>query len=258
MNTAKFLTSGAAALAGALLLAAPAFAQETTLTGDTIPTEGGDLVIHPIMHATFAMSYGGQTIDVDPTGGAAAFEGLPTPDLILITDIHPDHFDPETIAAAAGEGTAIVAPQAVYDMLPTEWQGRVTVLNNGDTETVADIQVEAIPAYNTTEDRLQFHPMGRGNGYVVTLGDTRVYIAGDTEGVPEMRALQDIDVAFIPMNLPYTMTPEQAADAVLAFQPRIVYPYHYMGSDTQAFADLVHAGNPDIEVRLHDWYGGAQ
>jgi L-ascorbate metabolism protein UlaG (beta-lactamase superfamily) len=219
-----------------------------------------DLQVHPIEHATFVLEGAGHTLAFDPTGGAERFADTPAPDLILITDIHGDHMDWETVTALAGDTAAIVAPRAVVDEAGAAGEalaGRITVLANGETATVAGVEVEAIPMYNRTEGRLDRHPQGRGNGYVVTLGGERIYVSGDTEDVPEMRALTDIDRAFVCMNLPYTMTVEQAADAVLDFAPDVVYPYHYRGqgglSDTGRFAELV-SENPEIEVRQLDWY----
>jgi len=222
----------------------------TPLTGDHIATGQGDLVTHPVKHASFVMQWNGKTIYVDPVGGAEPYAGLPGPDLVLITDIHPDHLNADTLADM--KGTSVVAPQAVYDQAPDNIKHMITtILKNGDQVTVDGIGIEAMPMYNITEGRLQYHEKGRGNGYLLTLGDERVYIAGDTEAIPEMLALKDIDVAFIPMNLPYTMTVEQAADAVRAFRPAIVYPYHYRGSDVEAFKRLVGDAS---EVRLLEWY----
>lgn len=229
-------------------------ADAAMLEGDHIPTEQGDLVIHPISHATFAASWDGKIIYVDPTGGAEAFDGLPDPDLVLITDVHGDHLDAETLEAVTTANTQIVAPAAVVEQLPATLASRARTLANGEEVTLLDVSVEAVPMYNLTEERLQYHEQGRGNGYVVEMGGTRVYISGDTEDIPEMRALEDIDVAFVAFNLPYTMTEQQAADAVLEFQPDIVYPYHYRGSDVDAFASQVSKGNPDIEVRRGEWY----
>jgi L-ascorbate metabolism protein UlaG (beta-lactamase superfamily) len=223
------------------------------LEGDAIPTEIGDLVIHPISHATFAMSWNGQTVYVDPVGGAEAFDGLPLPDLILITDIHGDHLDAATLEAVAGSGTVIVAPRAVVDQIPDSVQAAVRSLANGEETSLLDLAIEAVPMYNLTEERLDYHERGRGNGYVVTVGGQRVYISGDTEDIAEMRALEDIDVAFVCFNLPYTMTEEQAASAVREFAPRIVYPYHYQGSDAELFTSLVEETS-GIEVRMGAWY----
>lgn len=247
MTRISMLAGAAAAVA--LAAAAPTFAAQAALTGDKIATARGDLTIHPVNHASFVMSWGGKTIYSDPVGGADKYAGLPRPDLILVTDIHGDHLDAPTLAALGN--APIVAPQAVKDALPDNLKGRVQVLANGASGTFATLPVTAVAAYNTTADRLQFHAKGRGNGYVVTFGDKRVYIAGDTEETPEMDALKAIDVAFIPMNLPYTMTPEAAATAVKAFKPKIVYPFHSRGSDVNAFAAAVGSA---AEVRQRAWY----
>jgi L-ascorbate metabolism protein UlaG (beta-lactamase superfamily) len=238
--------AGAEAPVQAAADAAPAM-----ITGDHIPTDTGDLIIHAISHATFAMAWDGQVVYVDPVGGAEAFAGLPSPNVILLTDIHGDHLNGDTLAAVSTDATTIVAPAAVVEQLPEGLAGTVVTLANGEETTVAGIMVEAIPMYNLTEDRLGFHEMGRGNGYVVTTGGVRSYISGDTEDIPEMRALEAIDVAFVCFNLPYTMTEDQAASAVNEFRPRIVYPYHYMGSDVDLFTSMVDEG---IEVRVGGWY----
>jgi len=227
-----------------------------SLAQDTIKTEKGDLVVVPIQHATFVLKWGGKTIFVDPTGGGDAFKGHGQPDLILVTDIHGDHFDPKTLAAVRTSDTMLVAPAAVAEKMGAEKAG-VTVLANGEKTKAGEIGIEAIPMYNLTEERKKNHTKGRGNGYVLTLGGKRIYISGDTEDIPEMRGLKDIDAAFVCMNLPYTMDVEHAADAVLAFKPKIVYPYHYRGkegmSDVEKFKSLV-AKDKAIEVRLLKWY----
>lgn len=220
------------------------------LTGSTVPTSNGDLVIHPVSHASFVMSWNGKTIYVDPVGGVGAYDGLPRPDMILITDIHGDHLDGNTLQGVVSNAE-ILAPGAVVSELPGGLVERAVSLSNGAIAERFGITVKAIPMYNLTEDRLQYHDKGRGNGYVVTMGGVNVYISGDTEDIPEMRALKDIDVAFICFNLPYTMTEGQAAAAVNAFRPGIVYPYHYRGSDVALFTELV---DDDIEVRVGDWY----
>ena len=221
------------------------------LSGDHIQTSGDDLIIHPVDHASFVMAWGPHPIYVDPVGGAAAFEGLPRPHVILVTDIHGDHLNVETLTALATGPARIIAPAAVAEQLPEALRGRTTVLGNGQTTDFMGMSFEAVPMYNLTQDRLQYHSKGRGNGYVMTAGGTRVYISGDTEDIPEMRALRDIDVAFVCFNLPYTMTPDQAASAVRAFRPRVVYPYHFRGSDLQAFTSLVGDAS---EVRVGAWY----
>lgn len=235
-----------------LLCAMPVQAQESL--ADTI----GDVVIRPIVHGTLAISWEDQTLYIDPYDGAERFSNINSPTMILITDIHGDHYNPETLNALnAGEAIYIV-PQAVDSLLPENLSNKVVVMNNGDKTTVNGIGIEAIPMYNLPETGDSRHPKGRGNGYILTLGGQRIYISGDTEDIPEMRTLKDIDIAFVCMNMPYTMTVEQAASAVNAFKPGIVYPYHYRGrpemSDTAKFRSLVEAENKDTEVRLKDWY----
>ncbi|MCP5144553.1 MAG: MBL fold metallo-hydrolase [Gammaproteobacteria bacterium] len=240
--------------AGLSFLASTSSVTAAELTGDQVPTSAGPVTIHPISHATMALGWNGLTIYVDPVGGAEAFAGLPAADLILVTDIHGDHFNDDTLAAVTGSTTKIVAPAAVAEKMSPAVRAATTVIANGATTSLMNVGIEAIPMYNLTADRLQYHEKGRGNGYVLSFGNLRFYIAGDTEAVPEMRNLKSIEVAFIPMNLPYTMTEEQAAEGVLAFKPHIVYPYHYRGSDVDKFKALVNAGSADIEVRSGKWY----
>ena len=220
---------------------------------DSIAAEDGPLKILPINHATLALQWKDKTIIADPVGGAKPFQGLAKPDLILVTDIHGDHFSTETLAELAGPNTKLVSPAVVAEQLTPDLRNRASVLANGQTTELLGIKIEAIPMYNLTAERLKFHTKGRGNGYVVTLGGKRIYLSGDTEDIPEMLALKDIDVAFVCMNLPYTMTVEQAARAVRAFKPRVVYPYHYRGSDLNKFKELV-GTDAGVEVRLRDWY----
>ncbi|MGD2045683.1 MAG: MBL fold metallo-hydrolase [Gemmatimonadota bacterium] len=238
-------------LALTVLAAAASNASAQMLSGDHIATNGDDLIIHPVEHATFVMAWGPHPIYVDPVGGAEAFEGLPAPHVILVTDIHGDHLNVETLQALATGPARIIAPPAVAEQLPEALGDRTTVIANGESTDFMGMSFEAIPMYNTTEERLQYHTKGRGNGYVVSLGGDRIYISGDTEDIPEMRTLTDIDVAFVCFNLPYTMTEEQAASAVRAFRPDIVYPYHYRGSDPEKFASLVGDAS---EVRIGGWY----
>lgn len=219
------------------------------LAVEKIPSDKGDIQIQPLNHATFTIEWNGKKIFVDPVGGGQRFHE--TPDLILVTDIHGDHLNADTLKAVAREKTRIVAPQAVAEQIPAELKSKVLVIANGEKKEVEGISIEAVPMYNLTPDRLKFHSKGRGNGYVVTLGGKRIYISGDTEDIPEMRALKNIDVAFVCMNLPYTMTVEQAASAVKEFKPKIVYPYHSRGSDTEKFKTLVGDAS---EVRIREWY----
>lgn len=226
-------------------------------TPDTIATEDGALKIFPINHATLALQWKDRTIYVDPVGGAKPLKELSKPDLILVTDIHGDHFSKETLAELAGPKTKLVCPTAVAEQMTPDLHNSATILTNRQTGELFGIKIEAIPMYNLTTERLKFHNKGRGNGYVVTLGGKRIYLSGDTEDIPEMLALKNIDVAFVCMNLPYTMTVEQAAKAVRTFKPRVVYPYHYRGSDVNKFKELV-GTDAGVEVRLREWYPKAQ
>jgi L-ascorbate metabolism protein UlaG (beta-lactamase superfamily) len=215
----------------------------------TFSTSAGPVKITPLNHASTLIEAGGKTIYLDPAK-SAKFEGHPKADLILITDIHPDHMDPASIAAVSQAGTEILAAPAV-----TATVKKANPIANGETKTWQGWSIEAIPAYNLTRGPAAgklFHDKGRGNGYVLTYGGVRFYFSGDTEGVPEMRALKNIDVAFVCMNLPYTMPPEEAAEAVRAFHPRVVIPYHYRGSDLTVFQKGLEGSG--IEVRLLDWY----
>ena len=225
----------------------------------TIPTNSGDLQIQPVMHATFVMNYNGKSFYIDPTGGPSAFAGMAPPDVIIITDIHGDHCDPKTIDSIRTANTIIVAPKAVIERMTGVNPSKLVVVNNGEKTDQAGAVIYAIPMYNLPEAADSRHTKGRGNGYVITFGGKNIYISGDTEDIPEMRKLMDIDVAFVCMNLPYTMDINQAASAVLEFKPKIVIPYHYRGqggfSDVNAFKKLVNDGNKDIEVRLLKWYG---
>lgn len=208
----------------------------------------GEVTVVPITHASMLLQWEGKNIYVDPWS-RGNYTGLPKADLILVTDVHGDHLDPAQIAALRGENTPVVAPPAVQEQI-TDAQ----VIKNGESVEVLGIRIEAVPMYNMkrgpSEGRV-YHAKGRGNGYVLTLGPTRVYISGDTECIPEMRELRDIDLAFVCMNLPYTMPPEEAAACVNAFRPKVVIPYHYRGSDLEVFRQAV---QPPVEVRILDWY----
>jgi L-ascorbate metabolism protein UlaG (beta-lactamase superfamily) len=221
---------------------------------DAFNTAEGVVKIFPIRHASLMLEGGGQVIHVDPVSFPENSSGpplaLPVADLILITHSHRDHLDPAMLSQLRQTGTVIIAPEAVAKTV----SGAV-ILRNGESRAFGRWKIEAIAAYNIRRGPAPgqlFHPKGQGNGYVLTYGGKRFYISGDTEAVPEMKALKNIDVAFICMNLPYTMPPEEAAEAVRAFKPRVVYPYHYHGSDPAAFASAL-AGS-GIEVRLRNWY----
>ncbi|EKE45423.1 putative metal-dependent hydrolase [Oceaniovalibus guishaninsula JLT2003] len=255
-----FLAAGAAVLGASSLPPRRALAQDGQ-GGDTYETDSGEIVVHPVEHASFVMETPAGTIFVDPVGDAARYDRFGTPDLILITHEHSDHYDPDTLTTLSNLATQIVANIAVYDMLPEALKVGAQKLANGDSTDVLGMTVEAVPAYNITEGRLDFHPEGRDNGYVLNIDGRRVYVAGDTEGTDEMRALDDIFIAFVPMNLPFTMDAEQAADAVAEFAPQYVYPYHYRGRDSgtqdpQEFARMLADRNSEVEVRQADWYAG--
>lgn len=225
--------------------------------GDAFDTDKGKLIVQPILHATMVLQWDGKVIYVDPYGGKSAFAGTPKADLVLITDIHGDHMNIKTLEELGLSGTKIVAPSAVLDKLPEGFTNTIA-LGNGSEIEVFGMNIMAIPMYNLPETEESRHPKGRGNGYVINFGGKKVYISGDTEDIPEMRSLQDIDIAFVCMNLPYTMDVETAADAVLDFEPRTVFPFHYRGKnglgDVGKFKKIVNEGNGDIEVRLRQWY----
>lgn len=231
---------------------------QTPATADVVATEQGDLTIQPITHGTLVLSWNNQTIYVDPYGGADRFKGLKDPDMILITDIHGDHFNMETLDAINTSKATLVVPQVVYNKLSESLTIKAKMIKNGDTKTFNGIEITAIPMYNLPDDENSRHKKGRGNGYVLSLGGKRIYLSGDTEDIPEMRALKDVDVAFVCMNLPYTMDIKQAANAVNEFKPAIVYPYHYRGSaglsDIEGFKLIVNKVSPSIDVRIKDWY----
>ena len=222
------------------------------------PMAAPALTVTPVSHASFVLRGGEVVLYNDPVGGAEAWASFPPATHVLVSDIHGDHLDSVTLEAVVRPTTALIVPRAVADRLSPKLAARATVLANGDSVVVAGLPVRAVPMYNLREEALRFHPPGRGNGYVVEVGNERVYVAGDTEDIPEMRALRDIDRAFVPMNLPYTMPASAAADAVLAFRPSLVYPYHFRGrpdfGDTAAFRAIV-AGGGETQVVGPDWYG---
>ena len=221
---------------------------------DEIKTSKGNLKIDPVVHASFVMTWDNKTIYVDPTGSPDLYKSFAAPDIILITDIHGDHMDLKAIEALNTKNAIIVAPHAVATQLPASTRDRLIILSNGMQTSQSTIMIKALPMYNLPETADSRHPKGRGNGYLLTIGGKSVYISGDTEDIPEMRKLEKIDVAFVCMNLPYTMDINQAASAVLEFKPAIVYPYHHRGQDINAFKKLVNDKNKKIEVRVKEWY----
>ncbi len=255
------LKLGLAGLAGAgTITVMPFHARAQMDKADTYMTDNGEIAIHPISHASFVMTVPGMVIYADPVGEPSAYEGHPEPDLILVTHEHGDHFNADTLAALMGDSTMLVTNPAVHDKLPDDLKAKATAIANGENTSAGDVSIEAITAYNITDGRQQFHPQGRDNGYVLGIDGKRVYISGDTEDIPEMRALTGIDIAFVCMNLPFTMDASQAASAVADFAPGVVYPYHYRGRDdgTQdpaEFARLLAEAGGGSEVVMGPWYG---
>ena len=215
----------------------------------------GAITVHPIAHASIVLETPAGTLYVDPVGDPAQYADFPNPDLILITHEHGDHFKPDTLGAIAGD-TPLLTNPAVHGKLASDLAANASSVANGGSHQFANATIDAIPAYNHSADRLKFHPEGRDNGYVLTIDGFRIYISGDTEDIAEMRALSGIDLAFVCMNLPFTMDAEAAASAVNEFKPAVVYPYHYRGrdggtQDPKEFAALL----TDVDVRFGDWYG---
>lgn len=235
------------ACAASFAIIGAAFASASPLEKDTFPTPDGDLTITFIGHASLMFSYSGKTIHVDPVTREGDYTVMPKADLILVTHEHGDHLDPEAITAISKDATKIVYTALCAEKLP----GGV-VIKTGDTQTVAGFAIEAVPAYNILHKRdggQPFHPKGNGNGYIITFGDKRIYVAGDTENIPEMKNLKNIAIAFLPMNLPYTMTPEMCADAAKMFTPKVLYPYHYGATDTSKLVKLLEGSGIEVRIR---------
>ena len=219
----------------------------------------GEIKIQPLMHASMHLSWKEQSILIDPYKNENYYKNISSPELILITDIHGDHLNIESLKNINIEKTQFVVPQAVANILRENGFTKIQELSNGSRTNINGMEIAAIPMYNLPQEEKSKHPKGRGNGYIITLGNQKVYLSGDTEDIAEMRQLQNIDIAFVCMNLPYTMDVEAAASAVLDFKPKLVFPYHYRGgggkfSDIHKFKELVNASNEEIEVRLVDWY----
>ena len=194
----------------------------TTGLNDKIQTSEGEIIIHPLSHSSFVLKTEKTTIIFDPVGDSDQYTNIKNPDYIIITHTHPDHFNTGILKDIKGKNTKIIGPKVAGDQYPG-----MIIMNNGEKKSFEDMTIEAIPMYNLTKERLMFHPRGVGNGYVVTINGKRIYNSGDTEDIPEMRKLKNIDIAFVCMNLPYTMDVNQAASAVLDFKPKIIYPFHY-------------------------------
>ncbi len=231
--------------AGVFLSAVISFAAE--YEQDIFPTSQGDLKITFIGHGTLMLEWAGKVIHLDPVSSLADYNSMPKADLILVTHEHGDHFDTKALELLRKADTQVIITEKGAEKLKSG-----IVMKNGQTLTKQGVKIEAVPAYNIVHMRSQnnpYHPKGDGNGYILNLGDKRVYIAGDTEKHAEMKALNNIDIAFLPMNLPYTMTPEMVADAARAFKPKVLYPYHFGSTDTAQLVSLL-KDQPEIEVRI--------
>lgn len=232
------------ALMAGFLLAGLSGGQALGFEMDKFEAQGGQVYIYFIRHGTLMIRYNKLVIHVDPVGQYADYGKLHKADIVLVTHEHSDHLDTKAISQVTKKGTRIFINQAGRGQL-----GKGEVLRNGDSATVKGVRIAAVPAYNTTEGRDRFHPKGRDNGYVLTIGGKRIYIAGDTEDIPEMADLKDIDIAFLPVNQPYTMTPQQAASAARRIKPRVLYPYHYGETDVSVLPGIL-KDVPEIEVRI--------
>ena len=243
---------GPALLLSVLLAAAPLIAQQPparSLQEDVIPTSAGDLTITFVGHGTLMLRHGGKVVHVDPVGREADYSRMPKADVILVTHEHGDHLDTAVVERLRKDGTQVLVSRSCEGRVPG-----ALVMRNGEVREVAGFRVEAVPAYNVVHTRpggLPYHPRGNGNGYVITFAEVRVYVAGDTENTSEMKARRNIAVAFLPMNLPYTMTPEMVADAARSIRPRVLYPYHFGQTDPQVLVRLL-AGEAGIEVRVRE------
>lgn len=242
-----------------IFIFAPLFSESYAASSSgAIPT----LEITPINHATFLLTWENKKLLVDPVGNFPEYEKMGNVDLILLTDVHGDHLDLNRLNTQTSNKTTIIAPAEVSSQLKEVKSKKMINLSNDKITVIDDFKITAIPMYNTSEERKKFHVKGRGNGYLIEKNGKRLYISGDTEDIPEMRNLKNIDVAFLCMNLPYTMTEEQAIDATIAFAPKEVYPFHYRGKkgDEMIFSDIekykkeVMKKNPKIEVKLLKWY----
>lgn len=221
------------------------------------------LKLNPVYHGSLVIEYNDQTIYVDPHGGADRYAGFANPDLVLITHTHGDHMDLETLQGLNLEAAAVTGPQSVINALPGKTFAAYNAVANGEATAFGALEIEVVPAYNPPSSGKTFHPQGKFNGYILTFGDQRVYVAGDTGLIPEMKDFENVDYAFVPMNQPYTMTVEEAAQAIADIKPAVVYPYHYRNqggtfSDLDKFETIVNEQAPDTEVRRVDWYQKAK
>jgi len=229
-----------------IAMTAPGFSQDLP-EADKISTSAGDVEMFFIGHGSLMFRTGNFVIHVDPVQSSGKYDDLPKADLILVTHEHYDHLDTELIKKLRKQETVMFCSGSCISKVP--W---AQVLKPGDVKTVNNITVETVSAYNIVNERSKgqpFHPKGVGNGYIIKTGDKKIYVAGDTENTPEMKALKEIDVAFLPMNLPYTMTPAMVADAAKAFNPKILYPYHYGDTNTDEIIKLMKGTNTEVRIR---------
>jgi L-ascorbate metabolism protein UlaG (beta-lactamase superfamily) len=237
MRGMLFVVGAAVAVLAVAVSAQPPFQT------DAFKTSAGELQLTFIGHGTLMMRFGAVVVHIDPVSQYADYGTLPKADVVLVTHEHGDHLDPKAIAAVGTAKAIVIGTATCAAKVPG-----MIVMKNGESREAAGIRVEAVPAYNLAA---AFHPKGQGNGYILEYGGKRVYVAGDTENTPEMKALTNIDIAFLPMNLPYTMTPEMVADAARAFKPKVLYPYHFGSTDTSKLVALM-AGTPGVEVRIRN------
>lgn len=231
-----------------LILISTCGISQDKLQRDLIKTSKGELTITFVGHGSLIFQFNDQTIYVDPSSSSGhSFEGFPSADLVLITHQHGDHLDLKTLDLISTDKTKFLSNPKSFERL---MKGKM--IKNGESTTIAGFHIQAVPAYNIKslgESGEPFHPKGEGNGYVFNFGDKKVYVAGDTENIPELAKLKNIDIAFLPMNVPYTMTPEMARDAALLFKPKLLYPYHYRGTDPQLLINLL-KDYPEIEIKI--------
>ena len=255
MQSRRQFLSTTAALGTITLI--PFAASAAGHAADSYPTVNGSVIVHPVAHASIVLETPAGVIYVDPVGDPALYAEMPNADLFLITHEHGDHYNAETLETLMSDTAMIITNPAVLEMLPAPLKAKASAIANGESTIWDATSIDAIPAYNTSEERMNFHPQGRDNGYVLTVDGLRIYISGDTEGTSEMRALQNIDVAFVCMNLPFTMDAAAAAKAVTAFGPTYVYPYHYRGRDdgTQNPEEFAALLSDATEAKFGNWYG---
>lgn len=220
---------------------------------DTFATQSGKAVtFHALTHASIRIGFDGKEIEIDPVGKMGDrvidYAAFPKADFLLVTHEHFDHFDTTAIATLTKEGTQLITNQRCAEML-----GYGTVMANGDKLDLCDwLSVEAVPAYNTTDGHLQFHPKGRDNGFILNIDGLRVYVAGDTEDIPEMAEIKDIDVAFLPCNQPYTMTVDQLLRAARTIRPKVLFPYHYGQTNVSGIPSLLRQDGVEVRIRHYE------